>query len=135
LAGSARHPCHDLRPVFALPDDRSGVPRRHRSGRAPATARMRIEARLEDRASHAHEARERLRGAHDFEAAGAVSLNRGVGRNYAGDVRGAARVFRNTEYSDVVAQMKRRLSFGPPKHTLDTLSGTRILPSSEPSLA
>ena len=40
-----------------------------------------------------------------------------------------------TEYNDVVAQMKSRFSFGPPKHTLDTLSGTRILPRSEPSLA
>ena len=48
LAGAARHPRDDLRPVFALPDDRGGVPRRRRRGRAPAAARMRIEARLEN---------------------------------------------------------------------------------------
>ena len=38
-----------------------------------------------------------------------------------------------TEYSDVVAQMNRRLRLGPPKTTLATPSGTRTLPSSVPS--
>src|SRR5215472_11381692 len=47
----------------------------------------------------------------------------------------AARVLRNTEYSDVVPQMNRRFSLGPPKQTLATDSGMRTLPSREPSLA
>src|SRR5205085_3123478 len=41
--------------------------------------------------------------------------------------------FTYTAYTDVVAQMKRRLRFGPPKHTLATTSGTRTLPIRAPS--
>jgi hypothetical protein len=38
-----------------------------------------------------------------------------------------------TEYSDVVAQTKRRLRRAPPKTTLATVSGMRTLPSRAPS--
>ena len=50
-------------------------------------------------------------------------------------LRSVPRVLRNTEYSDVVAQTNSRLSLGPPKHTLETASGIKSLPRSEPSLA
>ena len=36
-------------------------------------------------------------------------------------------------YSEVVAQMYRRLRFGQPQATLATISGTRTLPISVPS--
>ena len=46
---------------------------------------------------------------------------------------GAPLTVSRIEYSDVVAQMKRRLRFGPPNTTFATASGTRILPISVPS--
>src|SRR5205085_8813654 len=65
--------CADLRPLPALPGDRRRLPRRGRRGRAPPAARRRPEARLEDGAGDARQARARLRRAHGRQAPGPLT--------------------------------------------------------------
>ena len=66
------------------------------------------------------------RGRRDDAAVARRGRGRQRGRPLATHRRGPV-TFRCTEYSDVVAQMNRRLRFGPPKTTLATTSGTRHL--------